>query len=53
MPGLKLKVVKSGHAKCGRCWHFRADVGANPEHPEICARCADNISGKGEVRHYA
>ncbi|MEE1867965.1 isoleucine--tRNA ligase [Pseudomonas auratipiscis] len=53
VPGLKLKVVKSAHTKCGRCWHFRADVGANPEHPEICARCADNISGKGEVRHYA
>ncbi|MCP3752259.1 isoleucine--tRNA ligase [Pseudomonas sp. SBB6] len=53
VPGLKLKVVKSGHAKCGRCWHFRADVGSNPEHPEICARCADNISGNGEVRHYA
>lgn len=53
VPGLKLKVVKSGHAKCGRCWHFRADVGSNPEHPEICARCADNIGGKGEVRHYA
>lgn len=51
--GLKLKVVKSGHAKCGRCWHFRADVGVNPEHPEICGRCVDNISGKGEVRHYA
>ena len=51
--GLKLKVVKSAYTKCGRCWHFRADVGSNPEHPEICARCADNISGKGEVRHYA
>lgn len=51
--GLKLKVVKSGHTKCGRCWHFRADVGVNPEHPEICERCVDNISGKGEVRHYA
>ncbi|MCG8295824.1 isoleucine--tRNA ligase [Pseudomonas entomophila] len=51
--GLKLKVVKSGHAKCGRCWHFRADVGSHPEHPEICARCADNLSGSGEVRHYA
>ncbi|TLP59968.1 MULTISPECIES: isoleucine--tRNA ligase [Pseudomonas] len=51
--GLKLKIVKSGHAKCGRCWHFRADVGSHPEHPEICARCADNISGSGEVRHYA
>ncbi len=51
--GLKLKVVKSGHAKCGRCWHFRADVGSHPEHPEICGRCVDNITGKGEVRHYA
>ncbi|WP_248917480.1 isoleucine--tRNA ligase [Pseudomonas entomophila] len=51
--GLKLKVVKSGHAKCGRCWHFRADVGSHPEHPEICARCVDNLNGSGEVRHYA
>jgi len=25
----------------------------NPEHPEICGRCVDNISGAGEVRHYA
>ena len=53
VPGLKLKVVKSGHAKCGRCWHFRADVGSHPEHPEICSRCVDNLSGSGEVRHYA
>ncbi len=51
--GLKLKIVKSGHAKCGRCWHFRADVGSHPEHPEICGRCVDNLSGEGEVRHYA
>lgn len=51
--GLKLKVVKSGHAKCGRCWHFRADVGSHPEHPEICSRCVDNLNGQGEVRHYA
>ena len=51
--GLKLKVVKSSHAKCARCWHCREDVGVNPEHPEICGRCVDNISGAGEVRHYA
>lgn len=53
VPGLKLKVVKSAGTKCGRCWHFRDDVGVNPEHPEICGRCADNIAGSGEVRHYA
>ncbi len=51
--GLKLQVVKSGYTKCGRCWHFRADVGSHPEHPEICSRCVDNLSGSGEVRHYA
>ncbi|WP_339486632.1 isoleucine--tRNA ligase [Pseudomonas sp. EL_65y_Pfl2_R95] len=51
--GLKLKVVKSAHAKCGRCWHHREDVGVNPAHPEICGRCVDNIEGEGEVRHYA
>jgi len=51
--GLKLKVVKSAHAKCARCWHHREDVGVNPAHPEICERCVDNIEGAGEVRHYA
>ncbi|NQD93432.1 isoleucine--tRNA ligase [Pseudomonas sp. CrR25] len=51
--GLKLKVVKSAHGKCARCWHHRADVGSNPAHAEICGRCVDNIEGAGEVRHYA
>jgi isoleucyl-tRNA synthetase len=41
-----------GLPKCARCWHCREDVGVNPEHPEICGRCVDNI-GAGEVRHYA
>ena len=51
--GLKLKVVKSSHAKCARCWHFVEDVGANPAHPEICGRCVTNITTGGEERHYA
>ena len=51
--GLRLSVVKSGHAKCERCWHHRADVGSNAAHPQICVRCVDNIEGAGEVRHYA
>jgi isoleucyl-tRNA synthetase len=51
--GLKLKIVKSAHAKCGRCWHFRADVGSNAAHPELCERCVDNIEGAGEVRKHA
>ncbi|MCL7462798.1 isoleucine--tRNA ligase [Pseudomonas sp. NW5] len=53
LPGLKLRVVKSAHAKCARCWHLREDVGSHAEHPELCGRCVDNVEGEGEVRHYA
>jgi len=51
--GLQLAVRKSEHAKCARCWHHRADVGANSAHPEICLRCVDNVEGLGEVRYFA
>ena len=53
LSGLKLTVKKSAHAKCARCWHHRADVGANALHPEICLRCVDNVDGAGESRRYA
>lgn len=39
--------------KCVRCWHHQPDIGVDPEHPELCGRCASNVSGDGEVRHYA
>ncbi|QJD59074.1 isoleucine--tRNA ligase [Pseudomonas sp. gcc21] len=53
LPGLKLSLVKSGHGKCARCWHFLADVGKHAAHPEICGRCVSNIEGPGEVREHA
>ena len=53
MEGLAVLVRKSAHAKCVRCWHHRKDVGANPEHPELCGRCVDNVAGKGETRYFA
>ncbi|WP_165668120.1 isoleucine--tRNA ligase [Metapseudomonas otitidis] len=53
VPGLKLRILKSEHAKCGRCWHHRADVGTHAAHPELCGRCVENIEGAGEVRHHA
>ncbi|MCX2795932.1 isoleucine--tRNA ligase [Microbulbifer thermotolerans] len=53
LSGLKVDVRKVDHPKCARCWHYRADVGADPEHPEICSRCVDNVAGSGEERHYA
>ncbi|HEY8856840.1 MAG TPA: isoleucine--tRNA ligase [Rugosibacter sp.] len=46
----------SRHAKCVRCWHWRADVGHHDhaaEHPELCGRCAANLFGAGEARHFA
>jgi len=45
-----MMVTPSDHEKCVRCWHYRADVGSNKEHPEICGRCVENISGAGEIR---
>lgn len=53
LDGLKLKISASGEEKCERCWHHTADVGAEPAYPTICKRCVDNISGDGEVRHFA
>jgi len=38
--------------KCIRCWHYRPDVGAHAEHPEICGRCIENVDGAGETRRW-
>ena len=51
--GLNVKVTASIYTKCVRCWHYRADVGSNVAHPEICLRCVDNVTGQGEVRYFA
>lgn len=53
LSGLRVYVVPTAHAKCARCWHHLADVGQDTEHPELCGRCIDNISGEGEQRLYA
>ena len=53
LKGLAVRVTTSAHAKCVRCWHHRADVGAEPSHPELCGRCVENVAGTGEVRRYA
>jgi len=51
--GLQVVVKKSEHTKCERCWHHRADVGANAAHPTICLRCVENVDGAGETRQFA
>jgi isoleucyl-tRNA synthetase len=44
IPGFRIAVSKAEGLKCNRCWMFQASVGSNPAHPEICSRCAGNIS---------
>jgi isoleucyl-tRNA synthetase len=51
--GVRAVVKPSEHPKCERCWHWRADVGADPEHPGICGRCVSNLFGAGEPRRFA
>jgi isoleucyl-tRNA synthetase len=48
-----IEVKRSSHLKCVRCYQLRSDVGSNPQHPEICARCVINVEGPGEERHFA
>ncbi len=49
----RVEAVASGHAKCERCWHYRADVGADPQRPGLCGRCLSNLYGPGEARTHA
>jgi isoleucyl-tRNA synthetase len=53
IPGLRVQVNPSPHAKCERCWHRRPDVGRDPAHPALCGRCVNNVAGRGEERQYA
>ncbi len=46
-------VTPSKYEKCERCWHYRADVGANAEHATLCGRCVSNLFGAGETRRVA
>jgi isoleucyl-tRNA synthetase len=53
LDGLKLTIKASEQPKCERCWHHRPDVGQHADHPELCGRCVENVSGEGETRQFA
>lgn len=53
LDGIKFNVSKSTDKKCTRCWHYQANVGDNKQHPELCGRCVENITGNGEKRQFA
>ena len=50
---ISVSVKSSAHQKCGRCWHYRDDVGHDSQHPELCGRCTTNLFGPGEKRQVA
>ncbi|MEO6080413.1 MAG: isoleucine--tRNA ligase [Steroidobacteraceae bacterium] len=52
IPGVWLRAQRSPGTKCVRCWHLTDDVGTDAEHPELCGRCAGNISDRPEVRRH-
>ncbi len=51
--GVWIQVRPSSEVKCVRCWHHRPDVGAAPEHPELCGRCVGNLALPGETRTFS
>ena len=53
LDSLRVSVTPAQGTKCVRCWHIRDDIGVDPAHPELCARCVSNAFGDGEERHYA
>ncbi|MBB1126361.1 isoleucine--tRNA ligase [Thiospirillum jenense] len=50
---LRVVVNASSAPKCVRCWHQRPDVGNDPQHPQLCGRCIENVVGNGETRRFA
>lgn len=50
---LAISVSPSTFEKCSRCWHRCEDVGFDKQYPELCLRCAGNVSGNDEVRRFA
>lgn len=53
LPGLRVAIALSSAEKCARCWHHRPEVGTDQHHPQLCARCIDNVTGDGEQRRFA
>ena len=47
---IPMMIEASKHEKCERCWHRHTSVGSSEQHPELCQRCVDNISGDDETR---
>jgi isoleucyl-tRNA synthetase len=43
LEGLEINISKAEGKKCQRCWMYSESVGKDPEHDDICDRCAGNL----------
>ncbi|MEK7383543.1 MAG: zinc finger domain-containing protein, partial [Elusimicrobiota bacterium] len=41
---LTVSVSHARGAKCPRCWRWQSDIGSNQSQPELCGRCARQLS---------
>jgi isoleucyl-tRNA synthetase len=41
---LRIEAAKTLGAKCPRCWRYSTDIGKDASHPEVCPRCAGQLS---------
>ena len=44
--GVAVTPAPAEHPKCARCWKKLPDVGADPDVPETCGRCADAVRAR-------
>ena len=44
--GLAVSVRQADGGKCERCWMYSTELGADPEHPTLCPRCAAVLRGQ-------
>lgn len=48
--GIAVEVKPSTFEKCERCWHRCEEIGRDENHPNLCQRCINNITGLDEER---
>ena len=43
VPGVAVGFARAVGEKCARCWKVLPEVGSDPKHPALCARCVDAV----------
>ncbi len=44
-----IAVFKASGGKCERCWKYDETVGKNPDHPDVCSRCASVLASRVQL----